>query len=236
MKSCVARVGGNIVGGNCHNAVNDDSIAVRIVNCQQVNRFACAVLYLAVLRNIGADCACRVHSYRAVIDINFACNAVNAVSYHIRSAGAFLDQRNNAVFDIDFVACSVDAAADNCCARLACCVKNRVFYSDVCAVCVLTAADCCAKDAFCVDYTAVDGNIVCFSVITAADACALAAFCIDSAAVYDNVACRFVIIASDSRREGRTCRIKSAAAAAADMTGFSAVLAGYGERSALVTV
>ena len=49
-------------------------------------------------------------------------------------------------------------------------------------------------------------------------------------------ACGFVIIAADSRREGRTCRIKSAAAAAADMTGFSAVLAGYGELSALVTV
>ena len=144
MKSCVARVGGNIVGSNCLNAVNDDFIAVRIVNCQQVNRFACAVLYLAVLRNIGADCACRVHSYRTVVDINFACNAVNAVSYHIRSAGAFLNQRNNAVFDIDFVACSVDAAADNRCAGLACCVKGRVFYSDIFAVCVPTAADCCA--------------------------------------------------------------------------------------------
>ena len=115
-------------------------------------------------------------------------------------------------------------------------VDNTTGNINVVNVAALPAADGCAKDAFCVDYTAVDGNIVCLSVITAADACALAAFCIDSAAVYDNVACGSVIIAADSRRVVRACRIKSAAAAAADMAGFSAVLAGYGERSALVTV
>ena len=47
---------------------------------------------------------------------------------------------------------------------------------------------------------------------------------------------RFIIIAADSRRGVRACRIKSAAAAAADMTGFSTVLAGYGECSACCAV